>query len=240
MNILLLKHYDFDDIGAFSEWAALYHHRLIVRDPAAGLELELLASIDSLIILGGPMSVYQEERYPWLKEEKRFVLEAVQRKKRVLGICLGAQLLAEVLGGKVYRHLHKEIGWHRIERTGESHPFLADLPDVFYSFQWHEDVFDLPPGATWLAYSTACSNQAFSYGEHVVGLQFHLEATPECIELMLHHWRSALVTGEFIQPAEQIRSELGRSVESFRMLHRILDLLHERELSGEARSECAG
>lgn len=223
MNILAIRHFDFDDPGVFSQWAHRRGHQLTVVDPAAQLDNQWLDSTEILIILGGPMSVYQEEAYPWLADEKKFVKSAMDRGIKIIGICLGAQMLAEILGAQVYKHAMKEIGWHKVERTGEEHPWLAQMPSEFYSFQWHGDTFDLPEGATLLARSEACGHQAFSYGDNILALQFHLETSPAAIEQMLTRWSSELIDSPYIQSAEYIRRNLQRSEASFRILHQILD-----------------
>ncbi|MBD2867165.1 type 1 glutamine amidotransferase [Paenibacillus arenilitoris] len=222
MNILAFRHFDFDDDHAFAAWAAGEGHVWTVRDPSQGVDGDWLPDTDLLIILGGPMSVYQESDHPWLIEEKAFVRQAMARGTKVLGICLGAQMVAELLGGEVYRNGQKEIGWHEVKRTAENHPWLADLPESFYSFQWHGDTFRLPEGAKLLACSEACAIQAFSYGDHVMGVQFHLETSPACIDTMLEKWRGELTDGPYIQSAEQIRGGYGRSGASWEMLRGIL------------------
>jgi GMP synthase-like glutamine amidotransferase len=169
------------------------------------------------------MSVNEEEKYPWLASEKQFVKQAIQLGKKVLGICFGAQMIAELLGSPVYRNEYKEIGWHSINRTQEEHPWLSGLPEQFMSFQWHGDTFDLPQDTRLLAYSEACKVQAFAYRERVIGLQFHLETTPACMESMFAHWSSELIQAPYIQTAEQIRSQFACSEQSITMLHGILD-----------------
>lgn len=224
MNVLAFRHFSFDDIHALSWWSLRNGHRLTVQDPSQGIDPEWLEQTDLLIILGGPMSVYQETSLSWLTEEKRFVEKAIRQDKKILGICLGAQMLADVLGGRVYPHTCKEIGWHGIHRTSEQHPWFDGVPDRFVSFQWHGDTFDLPQGTKRLAWSEGCRNQAFSYGDRIVGLQFHLETTPDCIEEMLNRWAEELQNEQpYIQSAARIRQEIGRSEDSFRLLHRILD-----------------
>lgn len=230
MRVLLLKHFDFDDESAVTGWAEERGHDCTIIDPSIGGILSDMEPFDFLVVLGGPMSVYEEERYPWLAEEKKFILGAVRGGKAVLGICLGGQLLAEVLGGKVYRHEHKEIGFHSIRRTGQPHPLFEGMPDRFHSYQWHGDAFDLPPGADRLAYSEACRNQAFAYGPNVLGTQFHLESTPTCIETMLNRWSGELQAAPYIQNADRIREQLARTRDSHAMLHGILDRF-ERNLS---------
>jgi len=220
---MLFRHFDFDDPAAILEWAEQAGCEAQVRDPGKGLSRDWLDELDLLVILGGPMSVYQEREYPWLVEEKAFVREAIDRGKKVLGICLGAQMLAEVLGAKVSRAPHKEIGWHRMTRTAERHPWLEHLPEAFVSFSWHGDTFELPAGARHLAFSEACRNQAFAYGDNVLALQFHLESTPRAIGRMLSEWADEIREAPHIQDADRIRSGCRRAAESHRLLRGILD-----------------
>ncbi|MBB3111401.1 GMP synthase-like glutamine amidotransferase [Paenibacillus phyllosphaerae] len=219
MNVVLFKHFDFDDPSVFTAWSERDGHALRIYEPAQGIHAEWLETLDLLIIMGGPMSVYHEERHPWLPEEKAFVKRAIDAGKKVLGICLGAQMIAEVLGANVTRNPEKEIGWHRMQRTGERHPWLANLPETFTSFSWHGDTFELPQGARHLAYSAACVNQAFAYGEHVLGLQFHLETTGDCIDQMLFHWADEIKEAPHIQSASRIREGVEDS-EQYRLLLR--------------------
>lgn len=223
MNILAFRHFEFDDTSAIDKWAKWGGHQLTVVNPADGLVEEWLDWVELLLILGGPMSVYEEEAYPWLIEEKRFVKAALNKRIKTIGICLGAQMLAEVLGAKVYRHSVKEIGWHALERTEEQHPWLEQMPNTFYSFQWHGDTFELPAGARLLARSEACGHQAFAYDSHILALQFHLETTPACMEQMLTRWESELVESPYIQSASHIRENINRVAASFQILHQVLD-----------------
>jgi GMP synthase-like glutamine amidotransferase len=223
MNIIAFKHFAFDDDHAFRSWANLGGHRLDVKDLSLEIDAKWLDDMDLLVICGGPMSVNEEEKYPWLASEKQFVKQAIQLGKKVLGICFGAQMIAELLGSPVYRNEYKEIGWHSINRTQEEHPWLSGLPEQFMSFQWHGDTFDLPQDTRLLAYSEACKVQAFAYRERVIGLQFHLETTPACMESMFAHWSSELIQAPYIQTAEQIRSQFACSEQSITMLHGILD-----------------
>jgi len=233
MNILAFKHFAFDDDYAFRSWASLGGHRLDIRDPSVEINSEWLDEMDLLIICGGPMSVYEDERYSWLASEKQFVGQAIQLGKKVLGICFGAQMIAELLGSPVYRNAYKEIGWHTINRTQERHSWLEGLPEQLVSFQWHGDTFDLPEGTRLLAYSEACKVQAFAYLEHVLGLQFHLETTPACMESMFAHWSSELIDAPYIQTAERIRQQFGQSGQSIKALHHILDRIHLQAIETE-------
>lgn len=129
-----------------------------------------------LVVLGGPMSVYEDHRFPHLITEMKLIEDAMQRNLPVLGICLGAQLIAKTLGADVYSNKQKEIGWYDLHITSEAHgSILKSLSQTEKVFQWHGDTFDNPAGAVHLAASPLCVNQAFRYGERVYGLQFHLE-----------------------------------------------------------------
>jgi GMP synthase-like glutamine amidotransferase len=129
------------------------------------------------------MNVYEEDRYPFLKDEDLFIKEAIQRGKFVLGICLGAQLIAKALGARVIKSPAREIGWYDVSltRIGAVDPLFSHLPKTFSVFQWHEDTFEMPHGATLIATSSLIPYQAFRYGENAYGLQFHLEVTREMI-----------------------------------------------------------
>lgn len=226
MKIAAFKHFSFDDESAIAAWARREGHELMVFEPPSGIDQFPRAdALDMLIVLGGPMSVYQEAEHPWLKAEKSFLRECVAEGKAVLGICLGAQMLAEVLGGRVYRNAHKEIGWHAVKRTAARHPLFDHMPDEFVSCQWHGDAFTLPEGAVRLAGSEACPNQAFAFGDTVIGLQFHLETTPDCIGTMLDVWSGELTEGPYIQSARTIAAQTERSEASHAMLHGVLDRL---------------
>jgi GMP synthase-like glutamine amidotransferase len=228
MRILALRHFEFDDEYALASWAKPGAHQLYVHEATGGVSPKLVDDFDLLVICGGPMSVYEDHKYPWLAEEKQLVRLAMQAGKYVLGICFGAQMLAELLGSPVYRNAHKEIGWHQVMRTNELHYWFSELPEQFVSFQWHGDTFMLPREARLLAYSEACGVQAFALGERVVGLQFHLETTPSCIEQMLDNWSHELVAEPFIQSAERIRSEADRHIQSIGWLHGILDAINRQ------------
>jgi len=149
-----------------------------------GEKFPALDKVDLLILLGGPMGVNDSEKFPWLTAEKEYIRDAIVWGGRVLGICLGAQLIASALGARVYRSRTKEIGWYLVEgipAPGLSFPF----PPSFPAFHWHGETFDLPPGALHLARSAECHQQAFQVGRNVLGLQFHLEATPESVQSLI-------------------------------------------------------
>jgi GMP synthase-like glutamine amidotransferase len=162
-------------------------------------------SLDLVIAMGGPMSVNDEATLPWLLPEKQFLREVIERRIPVLGVCLGAQLIASTLGSRIYRNPHKEIGWFDIEATlGPEGVF--QFPRKCTVFHWHGETFDLPAGAMLLAKSVACNNQAFQIGQHVSGLQFHLEMTPDSASSILINCRDELVPGPYIQTELELRT----------------------------------
>jgi GMP synthase-like glutamine amidotransferase len=194
MNVLIVQHVDMDGPGSI---------RTQLRDngiPYRVLTLERnepfpkLDDLTHVILLGGPMNVYEEDAYSFLKQEDLFVKEAIQRGKQILGICLGSQLIAKALGARVYRAPVKEIGWYGLSLTDEGRRdrIFSDLPGAFPVFQWHEDTFDLPKAAKLIATSDPVSNQAFRYGDNAYGLQFH----PEVTEEMIRDWMKEY-EGEF-------------------------------------------
>jgi|HubBroStandDraft_6_1064221.scaffolds.fasta_scaffold09810_2 GMP synthase (glutamine-hydrolysing) len=140
-----------------------------------------------LIVMGGPMGVYQTDRYPWLRDEMHLIEDAMKSNLPVLGVCLGAQILAAALGAKVERNPNgKEIGWHpiRLSDSAKDDRLMRGLPATMTPFHWHGDIFELPPGATSLASSDKTPCQAFRHGDKVYGLQFHFEVTGEGVAAM--------------------------------------------------------
>ncbi len=166
------------DAGLAIRYLDLYDH------PAAELDT---AQLCGLVVLGGPMNVDQTDRYPFLQREVEWIQSALSAAVPVLGVCLGSQLLAKALDAAVYPNGSKEIGWYEIETAAAARDdrLFATIPHKPMVFQWHGDTFDLPAGATGLASSPACANQAFRYGESAYGLQFHLEVTAEMIDRWL-------------------------------------------------------
>ncbi len=171
----------------------------------SGEVIPALDGIDLLVVMGGPMSVNDEATLPWLVAEKSAIREAVRDGIPLLGVCLGAQLIASALGARVYPNRTKEIGWHPISAVdGGADTFR--LPAECRVFQWHGETFDLPRGAVRIAASAACANQAFQLGRRVLALQFHLETTPATAEAMLVHCRDELVPAPCVQREHDIRA----------------------------------
>ena len=211
MRVHYLQHVDFEDLGTIADWATDNNHPITATRWQNGEAAASLDSFDLLVIMGGPMNIYEEPLYPWLRDEKRFIADAIAAKKAVLGVCLGAQLIADVLGGKVYPNQHKEIGWFPVQKApGASGPFANVLPRTFSPFHWHGDTFSLPPGASHLARSEGCENQAFSVGECILGLQFHLEVTPNAVQAWTENGGAELVNAPYIQQPKNMLADTTR------------------------------
>jgi len=227
MRIHYLQHVPFEGPGMIETWARAAGHHLGATHLYRGEPLPACEDIDWLVVMGGPMSVHDEAVYPWLRQEKRFIESVIAAHKTVLGICLGAQLIAETLGAEVYVNQFKEIGWFPVEATpaAVTTPIGQVMPGRFDAFHWHGETFGLPSGAIHLARSEACVHQAFVYGERVVGLQFHLETTRAGVEQLSTHSASDIVAGPFVQPVADMLDDEGRFGRSNELMVRLLDRL---------------
>ncbi len=206
MRLHALQHVPFEGLANIEEWAAKANHTVKSTRLYANESLPPVDSFDMLVVLGGPMGANDDTRYRWMRGEKLLIELAIEQGKKVLGVCLGAQLIASVLGAKVYANPVKEIGWFPVELNPPNvrhHP-LNVLPQRTTVFHWHGDTFDLPKGATHLARSRACENQAFSVGKNVIGLQFHLEMGMPHIESLLRHAAADITEGDFVMDTEEM------------------------------------
>jgi len=206
MRLHWLQHVPFEGLGTIEQWAETKGFGISCTRLFADEQLPGIESFDGLVVMGGPMGVYDHEEHPWLVAEKEFIKAAIDAGKSVLGICLGAQLIADVLGARVYPGPHKEIGWFPIRRA-EGAPEI--IPEKLTAFHWHGDTFEIPAGATRIASSAACMNQGFAYNNRVVALQFHLETTPESMEALIDHCACELTDAPFIQTTEQMRGNIS-------------------------------
>lgn len=186
MNALIIKHVDIEGPGLIEYYLEQENISYQIFELKPGVHLPKLDDLTHIVILGGAMNVYEEERYPFLRDEDLFIKEAIQRGKFILGICLGAQLIAKALGAKVFKAPVKEIGWYDVSltRIGTRDPLFSNLPKRFPVFQWHEDTFEIPKAGKQVATSSLVPHQAFQYGRNTYGLQFHLEVT----ESMIREW----------------------------------------------------
>jgi GMP synthase (glutamine-hydrolysing) len=183
LKTLALRHVPFEDLGLLAPLLAARRHTVrYVEVPTAELDSIDPLAPDLLVVLGGPIGVYENDRYPFLDREVEWLQARLAARRATLGICLGSQLIAKALGARVYPSGSKEIGWAPIELTtaGESSclKHLATTPVL----HWHGDTFDLPAGAVHLASTRVCRHQAFAVGEHALALQFHAEAAGRSLE----------------------------------------------------------
>ena len=207
MNIHYLQHGASEGVGRIADWARARGLTLPGSHLYRGEKFPAVDSVDFLIIMGGEMNIYQHRDHPWLVEEKRFIKAAIEQGKVVLGICLGAQLIADALGAKIYQNPEIEIGWFPVRFAGSAkeHAPFRSFPPELTALHWHGDTFDLPPNAVRLAGSAGCENQGFLYKERVAALQFHLEVGRQEVELFLGGG-GEIGSGRFIQTAAAIRN----------------------------------
>jgi GMP synthase-like glutamine amidotransferase len=208
MKVHWFQHVEFEGLGLIEAWLRARGHDVSVTrwwaGEAAGADA---AACEWLIVMGGPMNSYQHRDYPWLVAEKVAIASAVSRGARVLGVCLGAQLIADVLGGKVVQNPVREIGWWAMRAVAEGAASRYAFPAEVTVLHWHGDTFTLPPGAVRLAESEGCAQQAFAMGERVLGLQFHLEMGGAAVAGIADACANELaVSGRWVQPAEVIKA----------------------------------
>ena len=227
MRIHVLQHVSFEGPARIAHWARARGHTLTVSHLYAGDPLPELDAFDRLVVMGGPMGVADEAEHSWLRPEKARIADAIAGGRSVAGVCLGAQLIAEVLGARVYRNAHKEIGWFPVQLTeaGRAEPFCEGLPEEQTVFHWHGDTFELPAGAVHLARSAACEHQAFVLDGRVLGLQFHLESTPDSVDAICTHGADEIRHDTWVQTAEQM---CAASAEHYAGIYRTLEVLLDR------------
>jgi len=229
MRLLFLQHDPLDSPGALLEWAEQRSHSISICLVCKGEPLPPIDSFDLLISLGGPMGAYEEEAHLWIPREKEYLRSALDAGKKILGLCLGCQLLADALGGKAFRHSCKEFGWQPIEPTEEGRKLLSTegASETFLAFQWHGDTYSLPPGAVQLARNEACEQQAFllshSSGGAALALQFHLEWTELMTRDALAEPGVAPPPSPSVQTPEEILSDLSLFELSKKRLFLLLD-----------------
>lgn len=212
MNIHYFQHVPFEGLGSIEDWVLARRHVLSATRFHRGEPLPAVEDVDLLVVMGGPMNIYEEAKYPWLVEEKRFIEQAIAAGRRVLGVCLGAQLVADVLGARVYANTDREIGWFPVETTEavSASGLFGAFPSQIEVFHWHGDTFDIPAGAAHVARSSGCANQAFVYDDRVVGLQFHLETTPASARQIIAHCADEIVEGRYIQVPQAMLADARR------------------------------
>jgi GMP synthase-like glutamine amidotransferase len=223
MKVHFLQHVAFEGLGSIETWLNQRQWELTSTRFFLNETLPDVEGLDFIIAGPGPMSVNDEAELPWLKVEKEFLRKAMSRGTPVLGICLGAQLIASSLGARVYPNRQKEIGWfplYSVPAPADCFKFPADCK----VFHWHGETFDLPKTASRIARSAACENQGFQIGSNVIGLQFHLESTPSSVENLIENSRHEMVPGPFVQSEAEIKSV---PMADYATIHALMDRVLE-------------
>jgi GMP synthase-like glutamine amidotransferase len=234
MRVHHLQHVPFEALGSMESYLRSRGHRLTSTHLYLGQPLPDPEAFDWLIVMGGPMGVHDTSLFPWLNAEKEFLAQAMQHGKTVLGICLGAQLIADVLGARVSKNKYREIGWFPIIPAAQAaDTLLAEtLPRPFEAFHWHGDTFELPAGATLLASSEACRNQGFIADNHIVALQFHLETTMEAARMLLDHCRNELDGSPFVQKEAELLAGTAKFDAINQVMGKVLEALEKHSAAG--------
>lgn len=225
MRLHIFQHVPFEGLGSIQDWVENARLATHVTQFFRDEPLPSLPEVTHLIVMGGPMGVHDHQQFPWLAEEKRFIRSVIDAGRSVLGICLGAQLMAAALGARVYKNPVPEIGWFPIHKstTAQSDDTAMFLPASLEVFHWHGDTFDMPRGARCLAQSEACRHQGFYLGRRIVGLQFHLETTPEGLHALIENCSEEIVEGPFIQSATTMRAVTDRFAPNQNVMQALLE-----------------
>ena len=229
MRVHYIQHVPFEGLSSMESCLKGRGHTLSVTHLYKNQALPPLDDIDWLIVMGGPMGISDEAVYPWLHDEKEFIKAAIHQDKIVLGICLGAQLIADAMGAKVYKNNYREIGWFDIRRSEKADNTILSsvLPEKIKVFHWHGDMFDIPDGATPLAESEACKHQAFIMGERVLALQFHLETTLASASALIDNCGNELDGSRYVHSAEEILGDPQMFSDINGLMFSILEVLEE-------------
>lgn len=231
MRIVVLRHVSFEGPGTIADWAAERGHS--IRDVSAPSGwFPTPGTFDMLVVMGGPMGVYDIVEHPWLTEERRFIARAIDSGALVLGVCLGSQMVADAIGGSVHPGSTPEIGWFPVTLTpaGRASSLFADFPSTFVAGHWHGDTFDLPAAVTSAASSEVTPDQAFEACDgRVAGIQFHLEWTASDLATLVRESGSDLANpGQWVWPADALLDAGERFVHSRQLLFSLLDRLEAR------------
>jgi GMP synthase-like glutamine amidotransferase len=207
MRLHYLQHVPFENPGSILIWAKENDCIITSTQLYKGEVFPNQNDFDWLVVMGGPMNIYDEENYPWLANEKVFIREAIISGKVIIGLCLGGQLIADVIGGKVTKNAYKEIGWFpiRLSEDARLSPLFSFFPKQPIVFQWHGDTFSiLPEDARCIAENDACKHQAFIYKKRVFGFQFHLENTVSIINGLVENCSDEMISDTYVQTREEL------------------------------------
>jgi len=209
MRAHIVQHVRFEGPAAIAEWLAVESAEIQFSHMYGKYDFSDPKASDIIVVMGGPMSINEVDIYPWIREELAFLRAAIDSGVRLLGVCLGAQMIAAALGSRIFPCAQKEIGWFPIRGVNGGEGVLS-LPSEATVLHWHGETFDLPDGAVRLASSALCENQAFQFGERTIGLQFHLEMNPLAVGRMISNCGDDLVPAEYVQSEDEIRKLTDR------------------------------
>ncbi len=235
MRLHYLQHVSSENAGSILAWAKRNGCIVTGTHFYNNENLPKQKDYDWLVVMGGPMNIYDENKYPWLAGEKSFIRGAIDSGKVIIGICLGGQLIADVIGGKVTENPHREIGWFpvRLSREARSSSLFSFFPQQPMVFEWHGDTFsNLPEDAVCIAKNDACSHQAFIYKRKVFGFQFHLEITMKIIKNLVNHCKEEMVPGAFVQTQAELLSKPEYIKQDNQWMNIFLTRLKRRESEG--------
>lgn len=235
MKFLVLQHVPFEDLAYIGEYLDEHQHTYQYCRLYGGETIPAPREFDGLFIMGGPMNIYEDNKYSWLLAERKYIRRFIEIGKPAIGICLGAQLLSDALGGMVMKNEHKEIGWYPINITpdGLESPLLEDIPERITVFHWHGDTFQLPPGAELIFTNQTTRHQGFLFDKKdikVLGLQFHMEYTPQSIEKMIEYCSDEMVNAPYIMNEEEILESMEHTQVTKKILYRLLNNLFSQWL----------
>ncbi len=223
MHIHFIQHMPFEHPASIANWAKANNHITSYTKVFEDAAFPSTDTFDMLVIMGGVMGVYEENEYGWMPAAKAFIKKSIEAKKKVLGVCLGAQFIAEALGAKVFPHTIKEIGWLPVEKV-TPHKLTAKLPQTFTTFHWHGDTFTLPVNAVHLFKTEACTQQGFIYNDHVAGLQFHMEVQEDLLNGMTEHERAELIKADYVQTEVEMKNLMQQYInQQQKMMYDLLD-----------------
>lgn len=225
MKICALLHVSFELPAQIAIWAHKRGHTMQTVALYDDMPIPDTHQYDMLLIMGGPMSLHDQDLYPWLIAEKNAIKAAIAGKKQVLGICLGAQLIADALGARITNLPSPEIGWFPItlSDTAASYPILRQIHPQTMMFHWHAQQYDLPKNAVALFSSNACANQGFLYEHHVLALQCRPEVTQHMLNTMIAHGAHELVESRNVQSASHIKENAHHIPKTTAFLYQLLD-----------------
>ena len=229
MRVHILQHVAFEGPAAIEKWLMDRNYTFTITKFFQRDSLPAQDDFDVLIVMGGPMGVEDCQQYPWLVEERQFIQESIKRDKYILGICLGAQLIARACGARVTKNKYREIGWFDISIIEENLPEILKgvFPENTEVFHWHGDIFEIPQGAIHFAASEACANQGFVLNGRVIALQFHIETTKDSAALLVQNCRHELDSSSYVQSEEQILADSTRFNWINQMLSRLMENIAE-------------